>query len=69
MNRHPTDLARCDGVLSTDPAASLCRRCARAEPSAESTRMRTIEPLARVDSSALGSRIHCEMYVRKGTPA
>lgn len=44
----PLDVARCTGVLTTDPAAELCKRCERAEPGAVTGVMLTwVEPMAR----------------------
>lgn len=41
------DVSRCTGVLSTDSAAELCRRCERANsPAGE--RSPWIEPMARI---------------------
>lgn len=53
----------CQGVIGTLTEAALCRRCVRPEVPCDPDRTLFITPMARVDSSALGARLHCEYFV------
>lgn len=55
------DAARCTGVLTTHPAAELCKRCERAQPS-NAVLAWWIEPMARKHS--ITGALVCECFKR-----
>jgi len=51
----------CDGAKGTTPEAALCRKCARSQP--EASAQPFVVQMVRIDASALGARLHCELFL------